>query len=151
MTNPSPTSPVAEAARRINEELARKPQRRMRFDSAATTRLELVHAQYLGDVGEEAVRIARRANLTNVDESHVNQAATWISAGGSRRSGSLSTVMNTLGGLFGGAGIASVYAIAYSLGPHGLAEQLTALILCVLGSILLTTGSVLELARRRRS
>jgi hypothetical protein len=147
----TPTGPLADAARRINDELRRKPQRIMRFDPAADVELEIVHAQYVGDVGEEAVRIARRQGLVNVDASHIEQAATWINAGGNRRQGSASTVLNTFGGLIGGAGAASIYALAYNPDPHTTAEHLTGLILCVLGAILLTAGSMLELTRRKRS
>lgn len=146
----NPASPLSEAALRISEELNRKPQFPMVMDGRAVDKLEVVHGQYLGDVGEEAVRIARRAGLSTVDSTHVVEAAELVIALQSRNRKSAPVVINTLGGLFGGAGLASAYALAFASGPHSPTEQVVGIALCVLGSILLTAGTVMELSKRSR-
>jgi len=144
MTPPVSNNLVAAAAR-INAELTRS--RPMSISPAARARLELVHAEFLGDVGQEAVRMARRASLATVDESHVSQAYERISSGAN--SNGPATILNTVGGLLGGAALASIYAIAFADSPHGTAEIVTALVLSVVGFALLAVGLTLSISRRR--
>lgn len=145
MTPPIPAD-LTVAAARINAELTRsKP---MSMSPAARARIEAVHAELLGDVGQEAVRVARRASLATVDESHVDEAYRRIS-GGASTGGGIATLFNTIGGLLAGAALASIYAIAFTSGPHGTAEIVTALIFSILGFALLAIGLTLSLTKRR--
>ena len=144
MTPPVPANLVAAAAR-INSELSRSGP--MSISPAARARLEAVHAEFLGDVGQEAIRIARRASLATVDESHVDEAYQRISSKAS--SNGLATILNTVGGLLGGASLASIYAIAFTDGPHGTAEIITALLFSIVGFALLAIGLTLSVSRRR--
>src|SRR5690348_6550194 len=66
---------LAAAAQRIDQALNRNPNRPMTLSSEARTELEVRHAEYLGDLGQEAVRLARQESLSTVDRTHVAQAA----------------------------------------------------------------------------
>jgi hypothetical protein len=143
LTPPIPVN-LATAAARINGELTRSSP--IALSHAARARLEAVHAEFLGDVGQESIRIARRAGLATVDESHVEKAYERISS--ARGGGSFSTFANTLGGLLSGAALASIYAIVFSAGPHGTAEIVTALLLSIVGFALLAVGLTLSMSRR---
>ena len=145
MTSPPVPANLAQAAIRINAELTRSAP--MTLSLNARTRLEIVHAEFLGDVGQEAIRIARRSGLSTVDEAHVDMAYERISSG-STGSG-WATAANTVGGLLSGAGIASIYSITFTPGPHGTAEIVAALLLSAVGFALVVFGLTLALARRR--
>lgn len=134
----STASPLRIAAGRIDSELARRPSRPMSMSRQAREALALAHAEYLGALGEESVRLARRDRLTTVDAEHVDQAIRRL---GQARSGStLSDAANSLGGLLAGAGVASVYSIVFMSGPHSTAELLTALALSTMGFSSLVYG-----------
>jgi hypothetical protein len=135
------------AAARINYELTRtNPQ--MSLSSAPRTRLEVVHAEFLGDVGQAPVQMARRANVATVDESHADEAYTQI--GSAAGDSPVPTIANTLGRTISGAGLASIYFIVFTSGVHGTSEIVTAVVLNVVGFVLLTLGLTLTAARRRR-
>lgn len=140
------THNLVDAGRRIHAELIRRPSRIMSFSPKARERLEILYSEYLGDLGQESIRLARQNNLSTVDDYHVIEANTRI-GGPSRRSG-IVTATNTVGGVVAGAGIASVYTIMFSAGPHGQPEILTALILCVLGFTLLAVSMTTTFVRR---
>ncbi len=148
---PSPDIAVPEniliAAQRINAELDRRSSRPMTLSPEARQRLELVHAEFLADVGREAVRIARRNRVTTVDQSHVDEANQRIGLGAG--SSAFGNVANSLGGLLAGAGIESTYAIMFTNGPHSQGETLTAIVLSVLGAALLAVGLTVTFGRRR--
>jgi hypothetical protein len=66
--------------------------------------------------------------------------ACWLAPCGSTGS-NVATVANTLGGLLSGAGLASVYAITFTPGPHGTGEIVTALLLSAIGFAPATDGA----------
>jgi hypothetical protein len=138
---------LAEAGQRINAELNRRPSSKMVLNVKARERLEILHAEYLADLGNEAVRIARQSNLTTVDEHHVLEA--YIRIGRSSPASKIVTPVNTIGGVVAGAGIASVRAVTFNPGPHTQLEILTAVALCVVGFILLTIGITLTFLNKK--
>jgi histone H3/H4 len=138
---------LSDAAERINAELVRRLREPMTFSPEARERLAELHAEYLADLGQEAVRVARRAHVSTVDELHVRQASTRLGMGRSRGS-ALETAANTFGGVFAGAGIASVYALMFTPGPHGIGETAAALVLSVIGFVLLAIGLTVTFLRR---
>lgn len=136
---------LTEAALRINAELDRRPRDPMTISPEARDRLAELHAEYLADLGQEAVRTARRGHVSTVDELHVRQASVRL---GSSRGSALETAANTFGGVFAGAGIASVYALMFTPGPHGTGETAMALVLSVIGFVLLAVGLTVTFLRR---
>jgi histone H3/H4 len=138
---------IAQAVQRIDAELNRRKRHRLALSTAATEKLELLYTEYLADIGQEAVRIARGAGLSTVDEAHVDAAAQRLAAGSSRHA-SFINVANAFGGVFAGGGIAIILAIAFTAGPHGLQELIAAIVLSVLGFCLLVAALTLTLARR---
>lgn len=138
---------LSSAAERIDAELRRRPREPMTFGPEARERLAELHAEYLADLGQEAVRVARRGHVSTVDELHVRQASTRLGAGRGQSS-ALETAANTFGGVFAGAGIASVYALMFTPGPHGIGETVTTLVLSVIGFVLLAIGMTVTFLRR---
>lgn len=142
---------LAAAAQQIEQELNRRPNRPMILSPNAGTRLSIVHAEYLGDVGEESVRIARREGLDTVDERHVNQAVNRICQGG--RGSGIATACNTIGSIIAGIGLAAWYAIFFTAGNnagvHSSSEYIVAAVASILAGILLTAGIVLTVMRPR--
>jgi hypothetical protein len=138
------STPMMEAMARIAAELyAKKP---MVFSPGARYRLESSHAEFLGDMGQEAVRIARRADLVTVDEAHVTSAYERISAGPS--SSNIATAANSLGGVFTGAALASGYAIFFTEGPHTPMEFAVGIVLTALGFTLLAISFTISFLRK---
>lgn len=142
-----PTETMVVAAHRINAELDRRTDQPLQLGANARECLALLHAEYLADLGQEAVRIARRSHVTTVDETHVRQASVRLGMGRVRTS-ALEASANTFGGVFAGAGIASVYAIMFTPGPHTTGETAVALALSVLGFVSLAVGLTLTFLRR---
>lgn len=140
-------SPLVESGRRISDELNRKPQKPMALSPQAAEALEELHADYIGELGQESVRLARRTGLSTVDESHVRQAAEKIGGPGARNSGIVATA-NTLGGVVAGGGIASAYNLFFGSGVIDTPEIAIAIILCVVGFVLLAVGGTMALVRR---
>lgn len=138
---------LVEAGRRISAELNRKPRRPMALSPQAGEALEELHADYLAELGQESVRIARRNGLSTIDENHVRLACDKIGGPGGRSSAS-TTIANTIGGVISGAGIASVYNVFFGPGIHTSAEYATAIVLCVLGFVILTIGVMMTFLRR---
>jgi hypothetical protein len=147
ITQPAVARNLAYAARQINEELTRHADRRMSLSEAARAKLEDAYADYLAEVGTEAVRIARRANLTTVDGVHVEEAGQRLSPRTGRNTAT-ATAANTIGGLLGGAGITLAYPLLATPGPHGTTHAAVAAVLSLLGFFLLTIGLTLTVARR---
>jgi len=137
------------AARRIDDELRRGPGGRgpMALSAEARASLEVVHAEYLADVGREAVRLARKDGLSTVDRSHMEKAAQRI--GSASGSGALPGVCNTVGGLFAGAALAAAYMLVFESTTRRPIEFITVMILSILGFSLLATGVTLTVVRRR--
>src|SRR5258708_4964952 len=102
---------LAVAAQRIDGALNHNPAKRMILSDEAATELQVLHAEYLGDLGVEAVRLAKREHLSTVDRTHVVQAADRI---GGDSSGVFANVANSIGGLFAGAGLAGAYGIVFT-------------------------------------
>lgn len=139
---------LAAAARRIDIALNHSPNpaRRMVLSDEAKTELEVLNAEYLGDLGQEAVRLARCENLSTVDRTHVIEAAGRLN---SDASGVFSNVANSIGGLFAGAGLAGAYSIVFTSGKHSIAEIIATLAMSIIGFILLTAGVTVMITRRR--
>lgn len=145
--NPSNQLPanLAIAAQRIDDALRHNPSARMSLSDQARTELEVLHGEYLGDLGQEAVRLARREHLSTVDKTHVTEAADRL---GGDPSGVFSNVANSIGGLFAGAGLAGTYSIVFTAGNHSTAEIVATLVLSIIGFILLAAGVTAMIIRR---
>jgi histone H3/H4 len=137
------------AARRINSELHRHSHRPMMLSQQARDRLTELHADYLADLAQEAIRTARRGGVQTVDEFHVEQASSRL--GLSQTSGALETTANTLGGVFAGAGIAFAYELVFTAGPHSTTKIATAFIMSIVGFVLLSIGITTTWSRRSRA
>jgi hypothetical protein len=137
---------LAVAAHRIDDALNHNPSKPMTLSPQASAELEVLHGEYLGDLGQEAVRVARREHLSTVDKTHVLQAADRISADSSSV---FTNVANSIGGLFAGAGLAGGYNIVLTVGKHSAAEIAVTLILSIIGFILLAAGITAMVLRRR--
>lgn len=147
-SNPTGQLPanLAQAAQRIDGALSHNPNRPMALSNEATMELEVLHAEYIGDLGQEAVRLARREQLSTVDRTHVLQAADRIAGDSSTV---FSNIANSIGGLFAGAGLAGAYNIVFTPSKHSTAEIVVTLILSIVGFILLTAGVTAMIIRRR--
>jgi len=137
---------LAVAAQRIDDALNHNPNEPMTLSSQAKTTLEVLHAEYLGDLGQEAVRLARAGQLSTVDKRHVTQAADRL---GGDPSGVFSAVANSIGGLFAGAGLAGAYSVVFTPGRHSTGEVAATLALSVVGFILLAAGVTVMVIKRR--
>jgi hypothetical protein len=137
---------LAVAAQRIDDALNHNPNMPMVLSSQAREELEVLHGEYLGDLGQEAVRLARQEHLSTVDRTHVLDAADRL---GGDPSGVFSNVANSIGGLFAGAGLAGAYNIVFTSGKHSTAEIAAALVLSIIGFVLLAAGVTAMIIRRR--
>jgi histone H3/H4 len=133
-----PTS-ISHAIQRINDELNRRPSRPMTLSSGARQKLGLVQTEYLADIAQEAIRIARRGRLVTVDESHIDEAVERFASGKTGHNAATNAA-NTFGGLLAGAGIAMILAILFTPGKHGNLEIVTAFALSVIGFSLIMVG-----------
>jgi hypothetical protein len=139
---------LAVAALRIDDELHRRHSSPVTLSPQAGAALEVAYAEYLADLGQEAIRIARRDRLSIVDREHVEQAVARLGLEAATGS-ALGNGANSIGGLLAGAGIASSYALAFTKGPHGTAEIITAIVLCIIGFSVLAIGMTLTMVNRR--
>jgi histone H3/H4 len=128
-------------------ELRRKPARVMTLAHEASDALQDFQAEYLAELGEQAIRLARKDRLRTVDREHVEQAASQL--GTTTNRDRLSSAANTLGGLIAGAGLASTYALAFTQDQHSTAEIITAIILCIIGFSILSVGITTTFVGRR--
>ena len=142
---PLPTH-LGVAARRIDDALNHNPDRPITLSVDARTELEVLHAEYLGDLGQEAVRMARKERHSTVDRVHVMNAADRLREDSSSK---LSNILNSVGGIAAGAGISSVYSILFSHSHHSTAEIAFGITTSVLGAILLAIGITSAVVRRR--
>ncbi len=151
MTGPGPLpvlpAHLSLAATRIDGELRRRPAKRLSLSPDARDALALAHAEYLADLGQEAIRIARRDRLATVDQEHVEQAVRRLDQGAAKGN-ARTNAANSLGGVFGGAGLASAYAIVFTAGPHSTMEIVVALLLSVVGFSSLVYGLTASSGRR---
>jgi histone H3/H4 len=136
-----------DANNRIEEELKRrKKEPPMVMSDEAKDKLATIQTEMIADVGIDAVRIARRKGLKTVDQQHVNEAASNFGLG---NGGSfLGAIVNNIGGILTGAGIASIYAIIFTPGPHGSAEVLVGYGLSVIGSICMAVSITLSVMKK---
>lgn len=142
----SPIQPnIALAGQRLDEELRRRRNEPMTMSAAAVEMLEVLHGEYLGDLGQESIRIARRHGLSTVDQSHVKDAAAAL--GSSPRFATVSNSLNTIGGLLAGAGLAGIYSIFFSSRTTDptTSELAAAMGLSSMGILLLSVGITLGL------
>lgn len=104
------------------------------------------HADFLGDLGCEAIRLARKDSLSTVDPVHVEQGVSRLGMrSGQSRSGS---AFSTVGGLVAGAGLAGGYTLAFTPGIHSTAQQVTTVILGFIGAFLLAIGLTLTMVSK---
>jgi hypothetical protein len=115
----------------------------MTLTPGAGEALEEAYADFFGDVGIEAIRLARRVGLENIDRAHVETARSRI--GTDMRKGRLGSVLSTAGGVVAGAGGTSIYAVLFTVGVHTTAEWMTGLVLTSIGFVLLAVGITLML------
>jgi hypothetical protein len=139
---------LANAAQLISSELSRDPNNIMTLSPHAVTALETAHASFLGDVGQESIRIARRANLRTVDDSHVKESAARLGLQRARKS-VVETALNSIGGVIAGAGIASIYAVNFGPGPHSSLENITGVVMALVGGVCLATGLTISALKHR--
>lgn len=138
---------LAVAAQRIDNSLNHNSRRPLTLSPDARTELEILHADYLGDLGQEAVLLARRDGLSTVDRVHVTRAASRLGTDSSNR---FANVANSVGGLIAGAGIAGMYQIIFSSDKsHSTLEIAVASILSVVGFVILAAGVTATMLRRR--
>ena len=138
---------LALAGQRIDAELRRKSDRVMSFDRGAARALEEASTEYLADLGQEAIRLARKDRLRTVDREHIEQAEERLGMGSSQSH--LGSASSTLGGLLAGAGLAAGYAVAFTAGEHSTPEIVTAIILNIFGFFFLAVGITLTMVRDR--
>jgi hypothetical protein len=146
----STPSNLAAAADRIAAELNRRRDEPMQFSPQAALRLDELHGEYLGDLGTEAVRIARSDGLQTVDAAHANQAAERLRLQTSP--GPFANIAIGLGGMFAGAGMSFFYALFFTKGPHSNSEIAVASFCAVTGFTLIAIGVTViwMLTRRHR-
>ena len=78
----APVQPnLTDAGQRIDAELRRKPSKIMALSPEAGAALADAHADFLADLGQEAIRLARKDRLRTVDREHVDQALSRLGAG----------------------------------------------------------------------
>lgn len=119
----------------------------MTLSTQAVDKLEMVHTEFFGDVGVEAIRIARRASLDTVDEVHVNEAVSRVFQGS--RGSVVSGTANMLGSIIAGIALAGWYAILFNPQPHSSGEYIVAGVLSTVAGILITISIVMAIVRRR--
>lgn len=147
-TNTTVPTNLANAAKLISSELSRDPDNVMTLSPHAVSALEMAHASFLGDVGQESIRIARRANLRTVDDSHVKESAARLGLQRAKKS-VVETALNSIGGVIAGAGIASIYAVNFGPGPHSSLENITGVVMALIGGVSLATGLTISALKHR--
>lgn len=149
-SNPSPMLPahLATAAQRIDNSLNHNSANPIALSHNAKIELEALHAEYLGDLGQEAVRLARRERLSTVDKMHVVRAAERLSSD-PMSTANISNITNSIGGLLAGAGLAGIYQIVFVSEKHSSLEIAVAAVLAILGFMLLSVGMTAMLIRKR--
>ena len=138
---------LAAAGHSIDKELRRKPRKVMTMTADAGDALAEAHAEFLGDLGREAIRLARKDGLRTVDRVHVEQAAGRLGTGSSESK--VGTAFSTMGGLLGGIGLAAAWNLAFGSGLHSTGEQIATIAVCVVGFVLLAVGLTLTVVGRR--
>lgn len=138
---------LADAAASIDMELRRKRNKIMKLEESGGEALAEAHADFMADLGRDAIRLARKDGLQCVERTHVELAVKRYGTGaGESRLGS---ALSTLGGLLAGAGLAAGYGLLFTPGPHSTGEQTTTLAFCIFGFFLLAIGLTLTTMGRR--
>lgn len=136
LPNPGVPAALGAAAQQIQNELTRRPSKPMTLSAQAAAKLGIVHTEFFGDVGVEAVRIARRAGLDTVDEAHVNEAVSRVCQ--ESQSSAIKIAGNTLGSIIAGIALTGWYSIVFTSGPHSNGEYVIAGVSSTVAGILLT-------------
>ena len=131
---------IDRALRRIDGELTRRAKKVMTLSPGARISLELLHPEYLGDLGQTAVRIARQDRVSTVDAVHVERAAQLLVAGGGPQY--LATALNSFGGLFAGLGGAVILDFAVGNQAQPTWVTIFGIVLAVVGFVAMTVGVV---------
>lgn len=127
---------LGSAVSRVQAELARGTAEDFSDDARATW-LEF-HADFVEDLGVEAVRIANRSRADVVSASHVIQALDSVRTNQRSRT---AAALNSFGGILAGAGAGQFYAVLSTKDPTALAYAL-ATGSSVIGAVLLTLALV---------
>lgn len=127
--------PPDDAVETLHEALRRRPLPR-EFSEQGLDVLYQRQAEFVEDLGLEAIRRARRARADVVSAADVERAADALGAGSvSRRS----AWVEALGGVFAGAGLGEFADVLSDEDPAALAIALPS-ILMVVGAVLLTAA-----------
>lgn len=92
-----------------------------------------VHAEYLEDLGVEAVRVAKRSRLDTVSAKHIDEARSFVQSGSEPK---VTQAVAALGGILAGAGAGQFLAVLSEKEPSTLGYALATIAL-VLGCLLL--------------
>lgn len=138
---------IDRALRRIDAELSRRPKRLLTISAGARVALEISHPEYLADLGQLAVRLARSDRVSTVDAIHVERAAQLLVTGTGPQV--LATVLNSLGSLFAGVGGAIVVDFATDPTKQPVPVTIVGIVLSVLGFTVLSAGIFLSFTRSR--
>lgn len=138
---------LAAASQAIEMELRRKPRKTMELRPDAGDALADAHADFLADLGREAIRLARNAGLGTVDRVHVEQAVGRLGMGSS--SSTLGSVLLAAGGVPLGVGLTLVATMSSDGAKHSTADMYWMLAFLVPGLLLFTLGTLLTLIRTR--
>lgn len=143
---PGPYIPytVQQAGARMQAELDRNPSQPLTFSPAALVTLGDKYAEHLGDMGVEAIRLARNSRLITVDPEHVRRASSRLTSDSSKVN-TFANICLTFGGAAVGIGGAGLYNIAFEGGPnkHSLTEILIATSFSIVGLGFLMWGTLL--------
>ena len=122
----------------------------MALSPGARVALEVFHPEYLGDLGQTAVRLARADRVTTVDAVHVERAAQVLITGSGPQY--VATVLNSFGSLAAGAGVATVidFISTSAETTQPVPVTVAGIILSVVGFAMMTVGVVLSVRRISR-
>ena len=137
---------LAAAGQEIDIELRRKPGKPMEMSPSAGDALEDAYADFMTDLGREAIRLARNDGLSTVDPSHVEKAVGRLGMGSSGSS-PRGFVLTTTGGLLTGFAGNGAFSLTFDSAARSTAEITTTLVLLVVGVIALTAGLLLTAVR----
>jgi hypothetical protein len=119
----------------------------MKLETNGGEALAVAQADFLADVGRDAIGLARRDHLQCVERIHIERAAQRYGSGA--RESKAGSALSTLGGLVAGAGLGGGYNLLFGPGTHTTAETTTILIICILGFSLLFAGITLTMVGPR--
>jgi hypothetical protein len=124
---------LATAIQALQADLARRARPTDFSDASVVTLLDL-QAQYVEDVGIEAIRHARRHDADVVSAADVEEGDRAVRAGGRGRA-----YLEAFGGITAGAGVGTFLQIAVETDPSALGLSISAVIAAV-GLVVTSAG-----------